>query len=324
MENCPPEILHIIFSYACSDSGATARALSLASRYISSSASLFLYQSLSLTGVQNICKLLSSLRNLPDPQRLVYHLFLADNLNDQATTALYHAKSDIPVLGIQNQALQATEESPSVIVCIEELLSLIAPTLRTFTWVISGFVEQQLFNKVFQIPFPILTTLTIHLASPRQAYGILLPPRMPRLHRFHISSQGYLSTKVLPVIAPFAEGCPRLSHLRISEARLMPGCPAVLARLLGRLPLPTTTGFLPSANVIESVPRIPFNIRSVVLQMEEGAPHYGGGDLVKQMSEMDYKDGFALQATAPRRTLQEWKNEWAKEAAGDDYFWITG
>ncbi|KAI0039783.1 hypothetical protein FA95DRAFT_1503723, partial [Auriscalpium vulgare] len=74
----PPEILHHIFTYACTDSGSTARALSVTSKYLADSAAPFLYRTLSLSGITDIQHALRCLSALPEPHRRVEHLMLAD------------------------------------------------------------------------------------------------------------------------------------------------------------------------------------------------------------------------------------------------------
>jgi F-box-like len=78
IQNLPPEILCLIFHYACVDQGATAHSLFLTSKYISSVTSPFLFNTLCLPGVDRLERALCRLAPLPPYLRQVYHLFVAD------------------------------------------------------------------------------------------------------------------------------------------------------------------------------------------------------------------------------------------------------
>jgi hypothetical protein len=78
IQNLPPEILCLIFHYACVDQGATAHSLFLTSKYISSVSSRFLFNTLCLPGVDRLERALCRLAPLPPYLRQVYHLFVAD------------------------------------------------------------------------------------------------------------------------------------------------------------------------------------------------------------------------------------------------------
>lgn len=79
IQNFPPEILFLIFRYACVDHGVTARALSLTSKYVSSVSSRFLFNTLYLASADSVQRALRRLSSLPPPLRQVYHLFIADS-----------------------------------------------------------------------------------------------------------------------------------------------------------------------------------------------------------------------------------------------------
>ena len=79
IQNFPPEILFLIFRYACVDHGVTARALSLTSKYVSSASSRFLFNTLYLASADSVQRALRRLSSLPPPLRQVYHLFIADS-----------------------------------------------------------------------------------------------------------------------------------------------------------------------------------------------------------------------------------------------------
>jgi hypothetical protein len=62
MESIPPEILALIFSYACTDDGYTGRSLSLVSRYISDVSKPYKLQSVAVRGMWQVLEFACSLR----------------------------------------------------------------------------------------------------------------------------------------------------------------------------------------------------------------------------------------------------------------------
>ena len=204
------------------------------------------------------------------------------------------------------------------------LLRLLAPSLRTLSCVLFNPLQSAVFARLCAVPFPFLTDLTLRLSE-----RILMPPppaapAMPRLRRLHFASSRYLSTTAAPVLALFAAACPLLARLRLSDLRLMPGCAAALCRMLGRDPVRDQYGWMPSAASLDRVARLPARVRAVVVQLEDlEAKGFGGFEahLVQSVADADGADGFVLLPRAPRRTYEQWAEDWAAVAHGDYSAW---
>ncbi|KAI0064126.1 hypothetical protein BV25DRAFT_344520 [Artomyces pyxidatus] len=284
LQTCPPEILHLIFTLACTDGGPTARALATTSKYLSAVSAPFLYHVLSLEGVHQINRAYNRLSTLPCERRRVEHLFLTDKptfdpIRD-GTEQLFHGK-------VPNEHL------------FKPLLALVAPTLRTFTCLIYDMPASAI-DTILSTHFPVLTELSLALHNQRISYHMVQPGvlTMPHLERLHFSSTHFFSSSAAPLLARVAPLAPRLSHVRFYGVLLMPGCSAVLCRMLGRLPIRDQYGWVPPDSLLDKVCRLPFSVRQVELQLAclpstDGQPYGFEVDLVRRMATMHYADGLS-------------------------------
>ncbi|THH20232.1 hypothetical protein EW146_g1106 [Bondarzewia mesenterica] len=316
----------IIFSYACTDGGITARSLSLTSKYLASVAAPFLYRTLSVAGVASIQRAYTHLSALSPERRSVYHLFLSDKPAIDALPDVHFVAPDPESLASveRHQFLHQTDASEASALpdIATALLRLLSPTLRTLACILFNPLQSAFFAHLSIAPFPFLTDLTLRLSE-----RVLLPPspmpfvRLPNLQRFHFASNRYLSTSAAPILHLFATTCPRLTLLRISDLRLMPGCAATLCRMLGRVPIRDQYGWMPSPDALHRVPRLPFRIRSLFVQLEELDTGGYEAHLLQRMAEMDYADSFVLLPNARKRTYAQWKEEWIAVTEGDLSHW---
>ncbi|KAF7980242.1 hypothetical protein HWV62_39375 [Athelia sp. TMB] len=80
VNSCPMELWHLIFSYACTDGGHTARALSAVSRYIREcSKPYYNVQSVALHGTRQTLAFAAALETNPDHLRQIKHLFVSSD-----------------------------------------------------------------------------------------------------------------------------------------------------------------------------------------------------------------------------------------------------
>ena len=328
MDDCPPEILLLIFDLACADGGATARALSLTSRYISAVAAPYVHRTLEISGISSIERAYAHLSTLPAEHRRVHHLFVSDKqLRDSVPDAHLVAPDPESLASVElHEALHRSNAAEARVLpdLLDRLLRLLAPSLRTLSCVLFNPLQSAVFVRLCAVPFPFLTDLTLRLSE-----RILMPPppaapAMPRLRRLHFASSRYLSTTAAPVLALFAAACPLLARLRLSDLRLMPGCAAALCRMLGRDPVRDQYGWMPSAASLDRVARLPARVRAVVVQLEDlEAKGFGGFEahLVQSVADADGADGFVLLPRAPRRTYEQWAEDWAAVAHGDYSAW---
>ncbi|KAH9057402.1 hypothetical protein EDB87DRAFT_1631763 [Lactarius vividus] len=302
IQNFPPELLLHIFRYACVDEGVTARSLSLTSKYISSVSSRFLFNTLYLASVDSLQCAVRCLSSLPPHLRQVYHLFIADS-NGQTPAK---SKPDL--------SEGVTQFSSGL---FSQILLLTAPTLRTLTVVVRTPRISSILECFAHTTMHDLTDLTLSLNPTRIAVPLdpasHNPPRanLPRLRHLHINTCHVMSSTVAPAVTFITAHAPRLATLHVSDVLLMPGCAAVLARMLGRLPLRDPYGWVVPEDVLDSTARLPFSVREFALQVRDWPmtfiPELA---LIEVMASMDYGDGFVLLPPAPKREYWHWKEEW--------------
>ncbi|KAI0795919.1 hypothetical protein C8Q75DRAFT_791081 [Abortiporus biennis] len=199
MNTLPPELHSLIFEFACTDDGYTARSLSLVSHYTRDASKAFLYQCLSVAGLDQLLTITEKLEEAPHRLRRVRHLFLSDWTVSQTKMRL------VPV---NNEDMDRYEAEKSAII---HLLNLSASTLESLTIIIScPYNGAQIIGHLFSLSFPRLTDLSIHGFYPFPHS----PNSFPRLERLHLSGNrnphGLLQTGGL------ASSCPSLTQLKIS------------------------------------------------------------------------------------------------------------
>jgi hypothetical protein len=190
-------------------------------------------------------------------------------------------------------------------------------TVVVQTGLVSGILEC-----IANIPLHHLTDLTLSFNTTRIAVSPDLHlrhtstcPNLPRLRRLHIDVCHPFSTTVGPAVALIASQAPCLATLHVTSVLLMPGCSAVLARMLGRLPLRAQHGWVMPDDMLDVVVRLPFSMREFVLQVHVGPLTLPGEVyLVERMASMDYGDGFTLLPPTPKRDYRYWKEEWLARA----------
>jgi len=203
-----------------------------------------------------------------------------------------------------------------------DILLLTAPTLRTLTVVIRTARLSGILECITHHTMDNLTDLTLSFNPTR----ILIPldpasrsppsVNLPRLRHLHIDTCHVLSSTVAPAVALITAHAPSLATLHISDVLLMPGCAAVLARMLGRLPLRDPYGWAIPEDVLDDTARLPFGVREFALQVRDWpltfVPELA---LIEVMASMEYGDGFVLLPPAPRREDRHWKEGWLARVA---------
>jgi hypothetical protein len=205
---------------------------------------------------------------------------------------------------------------------LSQILLLIAPTLHTMTVVIQAGLVSGILEGITGIPLHYLTDLTLNFNNTRIAVSpdshllhTSTSANLPRLRHLHIDACHPFSTTVEPAVALVASQAPRLTTLHVSDVLLMPGCSAVLARMLGRLPLRAQHGWVMPDDMLDTVVRLPFSVREFALQVHGGPLTLPGEvHLVERMANMDYGDGFVLLPPTPKRCYRHWKEEWLARA----------
>ncbi|KAH9895689.1 hypothetical protein C8Q73DRAFT_744954 [Cubamyces lactineus] len=199
MDALPLELHAQIFEFACTDDGSTARSLSLVSRYVRHIAAPYLYQSLSIAGLEQMHELVARLDVTPPHLRRIRHLFLSD---------WTHSQTKDRVVGTSDEA-QDRYEAERIFAL--RILAFAASTVETLAVTVScPFTGPPILGTLFSMSMPRLTELSVHGFYPFPH----APRSMPRLERLHLSGNrnphGLLQLGALDV------ACPSLIHLRVS------------------------------------------------------------------------------------------------------------
>jgi len=193
MKSCPPELHSYICQLAGQDDGRTIRALSLVSKYFKEITAPYAYQSLSISGPEQINKLASKLESTPLHLRHIRHLFLSDAVPNKP-----HRTSEG-----ESHAPNSTATT--------RILALAAPTLESLTFISSNpATNTQSISRLFRLSFPHLRELSVSGFYPFPS----LPGKFPRLTHLHL--HGNRNPHGLLQLGGLDEVCPSLTHLRVS------------------------------------------------------------------------------------------------------------
>jgi hypothetical protein len=193
MNACPPELHSYICQLAGQDDGGTIRALSLVSRYFNAIARPYIYQSLSISGPEQINTLSYKLVSTPLHLRHIRHLFLSDGVSNKP-----------------QRTSEGTSRAPNP-TAITRILTLAAPTLESLTFISSNpTTSTQLISRLFRLSCPHLRELTVSGFYPFPSF----PGKFPRLTHLHL--HGNRNPHGLLQLGGLDEVCPSLTHLRVS------------------------------------------------------------------------------------------------------------
>ncbi|KZT02002.1 uncharacterized protein LAESUDRAFT_730711 [Laetiporus sulphureus 93-53] len=193
METLSVELHAQIFDYACTDDGSTARSLSLVSRYMREVVRPFLYQSLVVSGFDQMSELEARIRHLPPYLRRIRHLFLSGRKKSQVA---------------EERDIEHREVEESL---AKSILTLAAPTLEALTLITSfPLSSTSMITYLFSLSLPQLCELSIKGFYPFPSKRLA----MPRLERLHLS--GIRNPHGLLGFGALDAACPSLTHLRIS------------------------------------------------------------------------------------------------------------
>ena len=245
MESLPLELHTQIFEFACTDDGATARALALVSRYVRAAASPFLFQSLSVSGLVQMDALVARLHALPPHARRIRHLFLSD-----------WTRKDMLKGGAPFAEMERYDRERALAARILEYAS---PTLETLALVAAcPFTAAPLVGHLFALPLPHLEELAIHGFYPfPQSYD---NGGLPRLTRLHLS--GNRNPHGLLQLGALEAACPALTHLRVSEV----AGAAAFAREVYEAAIPRPSSEASALSVSTFPSALPARLRELVIE----------------------------------------------------------
>lgn len=332
LETCPHDILYLIFKDACHDTGFTARSLALTSRRMSAISSTFLYRNLAITSIARLKRAYEALRLVPEELRRVHHLYIADS-----PTEYMHVEPVPPQMRLRGSV--GTEKAKLFQEAVDNLLSLLAPTLRTLTCVTRNPWQRFVLAHTGATVFPRLESLIVSQTTRMPFYSdTFLPPsplHMPELRRLHLAytGAGYIDFRVGGIVRLFADHCSKLTQLRLSDIDFYLGGKTELFRMLHEMAIPTTEVFpletSPISRQLEIGGRMleyPSTIKRVIVQVQKRGRH-GVSDLeaedmnvLRSMQRPD-RDEFMLDQPRISRTYDEWLDEWLEVSGGNFDAW---
>ncbi|KAI0668203.1 hypothetical protein C8Q78DRAFT_1071507 [Trametes maxima] len=199
MDSLPLELHAHILEFACTDDGTTARSLALVSRYVREVSAPYIYQSIAISGMEQMSELVGRLDVIPPHLRRIRHLFLSDWTRSQAKERVVRASED---------AQDGYEAEKTLAL---RILALAAPMLETLAVVVScPYTGPSILGSLFTLPLPRLVHLSVHGFYPFPN----VPRSMPRLERLHLS--GNRNPHGLLQLGSLDTACPALTHLHIS------------------------------------------------------------------------------------------------------------
>lgn len=337
----PPEIYDRIAMWACTDGGATARSLSLVSRYVSAACTPHKLQSVALSGPHAIQSFFAVARHKQPADRRVQHLFFCDRRFGEA------AEGDDA-----NGTAAVLEKT------VPTLLSLIARNLRTLAIVLYGAQPGKLLVAAMLFPLPALERLCMRLPDASGPMHDPLPadyafPCLPRLAHLSFSpgesspsfSHDGTLRNVFKLPARIANACNALTRvdlwdIEVSGARGGRDAARTLFCLLSHAD-PPLEGVPPfawfaSAQTRLEMPHLPPGVRSVRVQplarerreMTQFVGMEGLGQTeikyLKKMAEAG-REGRSVKVvgTTKLRSYAGWKAAWI-DAQFDDGFYGKG
>lgn len=200
MKEVPPEICGSIFALACVDTGATARSLSLVSKFISETSRPYRFQSISLHGLEEITSFLDLLNQTEPALRQVRYLFVSTQPRAEDSSA-------------SPRQLEDGEEPYAA--PIENLLRLVAPHVE----VLELDLDLHSFRSMQAvIAFPCLTDLTCCGSYPlsEDDHKPLISP-CHSLKRIHLRMSW--DTPMNSFFQHLTKLAPNLTHLLFSNLR---------------------------------------------------------------------------------------------------------
>ncbi|KAJ7102460.1 hypothetical protein B0H15DRAFT_795923 [Mycena belliarum] len=233
----PVEIWTVVHALACTDGGATARALSLVSRDWLSISAPFKFQSIALVGPKPILRFVALLDSIPEGERNVQSLSIGSqnlrlypspsytlDLAQEHERGLRFTDKLFPELGITSFTGTLQISSEAIDKAVIRILELTSKTLRTLY---THLILLRRPMPLYHVHLPHLQTLVLHgpFASPPPT----LSPVFPKLRRLRLApplTSGHGGAELLDTIAIAA---PILSQLYLSHSAC---APRVLERAL--------------------------------------------------------------------------------------------
>ncbi|KAF7979722.1 hypothetical protein HWV62_41078 [Athelia sp. TMB] len=276
MDRCPTELLHLIFSYACTDGGFTGRSLSAVSRHIHECSKPFNLQSVALHGTRQTLAFATALKKIPVHLRQVRHLFISNDEVDGRDIIGSEKPAEPSVWGVltsfapfsrrttptpeQERARNLSRVLDSDLDLAQALLTVlvkISTSLQTLAitfechWV--ALRSPGGMANMATLELPNLTELSLAYRAPTDAafneFVFRAPLSFPALERLDLSGLKLLSYRFTPQLCDrLRKMAPNLTHLHIPTRM-------ALANIFQMLP-PGQDVIPPNTNIFHLSPTI--------------------------------------------------------------------
>ncbi|KAF7980244.1 hypothetical protein HWV62_39379 [Athelia sp. TMB] len=242
VNRCPMELWHLIFSYACTDGGRTARSLSAVSRYIRKcSKPYYNVQSVALHGTRQTLAFAAALETNPDHLRQIKHLFISsdevgsgDVISRKKTGERSFLASFEPFWRPTPEQIRA-KSLDSELELARALLSILAKIcsslqIMTITfechWEALRSPEEIAEPTILELPQ--LTELSLAYRAPTDAafteFVFHAPLSFPALRRLDLTGLRLLSYRITPQLCGrLGKIAPSLTHLHVPMRMALAG-----------------------------------------------------------------------------------------------------
>ncbi|KAI0322370.1 hypothetical protein OF83DRAFT_798714 [Amylostereum chailletii] len=192
-DTCPVDILHLILDDACTDAGDTAQTLSLTSRHLSAVSSSYRHRNIVLRGLAQVQRVVRYFSVLPQECRRVQHLFIADDPEEYLSMDKPTCLNPGAPRRDEGRGGDGVFHGELFQAATDELLDLLAPTLRTLACHTVNPWQKFILSNVQEIHFPRLTSLILHQTTrvPFPQHDQPIGVNMPNLRRLHLSYSGH-------------------------------------------------------------------------------------------------------------------------------------
>ncbi|KAI0711063.1 hypothetical protein C8T65DRAFT_648035 [Cerioporus squamosus] len=226
METLAPEILHKIYTLACTDGGLTGCSLSLVSKHVRSTSSSARFHSVAISGTsRQLAEFLSlfiikrAVLEVDGYMPVVKHLFFAaaegeDNIGDWRTDLLpWDVDVDVDVDAEDNNRASIDAAREKYLLDVATLFRLVAPDLQTLSFVHCHGRAELTHLSGIECPtgLPVLRELTMIGDDP--FVGAASPVFYPCLTRLHLDGPSWQHNK----LPSWAERSPQVTHLCLSD-----------------------------------------------------------------------------------------------------------
>jgi hypothetical protein len=225
MDRCAPEILSRIFTFACTDTGATACALRLINHRVSASVEEFRFQSIAVgPESESIYKLAAALDNATPAQlRRMQHLYITLKRDEWDEVVDIPKKYDAHWISIRLRIMGAIAKNERIECAISKIVSHASPRLRTLgLFVLGSLASSAKIALMFQRNFPFLEDLALSLEVSEECCLSINELSRQRLRTLTFFAHGRRVTNIDTSVDIIAAKCPALEEIRIDAVGRLP------------------------------------------------------------------------------------------------------